>query len=68
MNGDTHSYLDMNKQHADTCSALDTSRHMQKHAKLGIRAYTCRPSILACTCIVSIHADAYSHTLSTNAE
>ena len=31
-------------------------------------AYTCRPSIRACTCMVLIHADAYSHTLWTNAE
>ena len=64
----THSCLDMGQQHADACSALDTSRRMRKHAKLEIRAYTCRPSIRACTCMVLIHADAYSHTLWTNAE
>jgi hypothetical protein len=64
----THSCLDMGKQHADACSALDTSRRMQEHAKVEIRAYTCRPSIRACTCMVLMHADAYSHTLWTNAE
>jgi len=48
---------------ADICSALDTSRHVQKHAKLGIHAYTCRPSIRACTCIVPMHADAYRRIL-----
>jgi hypothetical protein len=67
-NADTYSCLDMSQQHADTCSALDTSRHMQKHAKLGIRAYTCMPSERACTCIVPIHADAHRHTLLTDAE
>jgi hypothetical protein len=41
---------------------------MQKYGRLGIRAYMYRPSIHACTCILSIHADAYSYTLSTNAE
>jgi hypothetical protein len=36
---------------ADTSSALDTSRHVHKHDKLGVRAYTRRPSIRACICI-----------------
>jgi hypothetical protein len=65
---DTHACPNMGQQHAVDCSALDTSRRMQEHAKLEIRAYTCRPSIRACTCMVLIHADAYSHTLWTNAE
>jgi hypothetical protein len=45
---DAHACPNMGQQHADNCLALDTSRHTQKHAKLGIRAYTCRPSIRAC--------------------
>jgi hypothetical protein len=51
-----HTDLSIRATNADTSSAFDTSRHMQKHAKLGIRAYTCRPSIPACTYIVPIHA------------
>jgi hypothetical protein len=36
----THLLIWTNNTHADTCSALDTSRLMQKSGKLGIRAYT----------------------------
>ena len=55
-------------RNADARSALDSCRYMQKDAKLGIPAYTLRPSICTCTCIVPIHADAYSHTFSTHVE
>jgi hypothetical protein len=38
---------------ANRCKARSafTSRHVHKHAKLWIRAYTRRPSMRACTCI-----------------
>ena len=62
-------------------SWYEPTTHMQIPAQLLIQADSCRnlaslgyvhtrirPSIRACTCILSIHADAYSHTLSTNAE
>jgi hypothetical protein len=51
---------------SNTCRCIQSCiqpRHilMQKPANLGIHAYTFRPSICACICIVPIHADAYSH-------
>ena len=55
-------------RNADARSALDSCRYMQKDAKLGIPAYTLRPYIFTCTCIVPIHADAYSLTFSTHVE
>jgi hypothetical protein len=36
---------------SDNCSVLDTSKRMRKHAKPGVRASTCMPSMCACTCI-----------------
>jgi hypothetical protein len=51
---------------ANKCICTLSSWYVQshaEHAKLGILACKCRPSICACTCIITIHARAYSHTL-----